>query len=143
MIKSIKALYEKYREIVNYVIAGGLTTLVSLGIYWGLTLTVFDPGNPLLLQAANVASWIGAVIFAYFINRSFVFRSENRNMVKEFTSFVLGRVGTLLMDMGSMFVMVTWLKWNDRLAKIIVQFIVLIGNYVISKFLVFRKKKDA
>ena len=43
MIKSIKALYEKYREIVNYVIAGGLTTLVSLGIYWGLTLTVFVP----------------------------------------------------------------------------------------------------
>ena len=140
MIRLIKDLYEKYREIVNYLIAGVLTTIVSLGIYYGMTFTILDPNNPFQLQVANVISWIGAVVFAYFINRSFVFRSENKNKLKEFIAFVAGRVGTLLMDMGTMFLMVTVLHIDDRIAKLVVQVIVTVGNYVISKLLVFNSK---
>lgn len=140
MIKFIKELYEKYREIVNYLIAGVLTTVVSLGIYYGLTFTILDPENPFQLQVANVLSWIGAVVFAYFINRSFVFRSENKNKLTEFIAFVAGRVGTLLMDMGTMFLMVTVMHIDDRIAKLVAQVIVTVGNYVISKLLVFNSK---
>ena len=66
------------REIIRYLIVGVLTTVVSLGTYYGLTLTVLDPDNAVQLQIANVLSWIAAVTFAYFANRKYVFRSENR-----------------------------------------------------------------
>ncbi len=140
MVTAIKNMYLKYQEIVNYLIAGVLTTIVSLAIYYGLTFTVLNPDNPFLLQAANVLSWIGAVVFAYFINRSFVFKSERNDRWKEFIEFVLGRVGTLLMDMGTMFLLVTVMGVNDKIAKLVVQVIVTVGNYVISKIFVFKKR---
>ena len=70
-------LYKKFSEIINYLIVGGLTTLVSLGVYYGLVLTILDPKHPVQLQIANVTSWIAAVTFAYFTNRVFVFKSKN------------------------------------------------------------------
>ena len=67
--EKVKALYLKYREQINYLIAGGLTTIVSLAAYWVCVNTFLDPANPLQLQAANIISWICAVTFAYFTNR--------------------------------------------------------------------------
>lgn len=140
MIKKAVEIYRKYKEIINYLIVGGCTTLVSLGAYYGLVFTVLDPKNPVKLQVANIISWIAAVTFAYFTNRIFVFESKNMNMVREAGSFFLSRVSTLLMDMGIMFAAVTLLGMNDKIAKLIVQVIVTIANYVISKFFVFQKK---
>ena len=73
-MQKIKELYLKYKEIINYLIVGVATTIVSLAIYYGLTLTVLDANNPIQLQVANVISWIGAVAFAYFTNKIFVFK---------------------------------------------------------------------
>ena len=73
----IKELYLKYKEIINYLIVGVLTTVVSLTVYYGLVLTVLNPKNPIQLQAANIASWICAVAFAYWANRKFVFESKS------------------------------------------------------------------
>ena len=64
-------LYKKHKEIVNYLIVGGLTTVVSLATYYGLTFTVLDPKKSVQLQVANIISWIAAVVFAYFTNRKF------------------------------------------------------------------------
>ncbi len=136
----IKELYLKYKEIVNYLIVGGLTTVVGLGVYYGLVLTVLNPKNGIQLQVANVLSWIAAVTFAYFTNRKFVFESKSENILQEATKFVLARVGTLLMDMGIMFVTVTVMGMNDKIAKLFVQVVVTIMNYVFSKFLVFKKE---
>ena len=133
---------ENYQEILRYLIVGVLTTVVSLGVYYGLTLTVLDPDNGVQLQIANVLSWIAAVTFAYFANRSFVFRSENRNMLQEAAAFFAARIGTLLMDMGIMFVFVTLRGANDRIMKLVVQVVVTIANYVFSKLMVFRKKTE-
>ena len=140
MINKAVELYRKYKEIINYLIVGGCTTLVSLGTYYGLVLTVLDPKDPVKLQAANILSWFAAVTFAYFTNRIFVFESKNKNMVREAGSFFLSRISTLLMDMGIMFVAVTLLGMNDKIAKLIVQVVVTIANYVISKFFVCLKK---
>lgn len=134
------ALYKKYKEIINYLIVGGLTTVVSLLAYYGCVLTIFDPENAIQLQAANIVSWIAAVTFAYFTNRKFVFESTNTNKLKEAAAFYGSRIVTLLMDMGCMFLMVTLFGINDKIAKLVVQVIVTIGNYILSKFLVFRKK---
>ena len=77
---SLKKLKSNYGEIISYLIVGVLTTVVSRGVYYGLVLTVLDPNDAILLQAANVISWVAAVTFAYFTNRKFVFKSKEKNM---------------------------------------------------------------
>ena len=139
VMETIKEIMSRYRELISYLIVGGLTTVVSLGAYYGCTLTVLDAAVPLQLQAANVLSWIAAVTFAYFTNRKYVFESRNQNMLKESGAFYASRLSTLLMDMGLMFLMVTILGWDDKIAKLIVQVVVTVANYVISKFFVFKK----
>ena len=133
-------LYKKYKEIINYLIVGVLTTVVSLGVYYACVLTFLDPNQAIQLQAANVISWIAAVTFAYFTNRKFVFESKNPDMLKEASAFVGARVATLLMDMLCMFIMVTCMGLNDKIAKLVVQVIVTVANYIFSKIFVFRKK---
>lgn len=133
-------LYKKYRELISYLIVGGLTTVVSLGVYYGCVLTFLDPEVAVQLQAANVLSWIAAVTFAYFTNRKYVFESKNENRLQEAAAFYGSRVTTLLLDMLCMFLMVTLMGWNDKVAKLIVQVLVTVANYILSKFLVFRKK---
>lgn len=132
-------MYKKNREIINYLIVGVLTTIVSLATYYLCVLTFLNPNIPLELQVANVISWIVAVTFAYFTNRKYVFESKNANILGEAAAFFAARVGTLLMDMGTMFVLVTLIGMNDKIAKLIVQVIVTVGNYVFSKLFVFNK----
>lgn len=138
----IKELYLKYKEIINYLIVGVLTTVVSLTVYYGLVLTVLNPRNPIQLQAANIASWICAVAFAYWANRKFVFESKSKEIVKEASAFVMARVGTLVMDMVFMFVTVSLFGMNDKVAKLLDQVMVTVANYVFSKLFVFKDKKE-
>ena len=138
-MEGIKAYYEKYREIITYLIVGGLTTVVSLGVYYACVLTFLDPGDPIQLQAANVISWVAAVTFVYFANRIFVFRSRRKDILSEAAAFTGSRVATLLMDMVCMFLMVTVAGINDKIAKLIVQVIVTVSNYIFSKFFVFHQ----
>ena len=135
----MKDLYIKYREIISYLIVGGLTTVVSLVTYYACVLTVLDPNHPIELQCANILSWIAAVAFAYVTNRRFVFQSKNKHMLREAGAFVASRVSTLVMDMALMFVMVTLGGLNDKIAKLAVQVVVTVANYVLSKFFVFHK----
>lgn len=46
------------------------------------------------------------------------------------------------MEMSTILVLVTVMGMNDKIAKLIVQVIITIANYVFSKFLVFRKKGE-
>ncbi|MEG2351329.1 MAG: GtrA family protein [Bacilli bacterium] len=134
-------LYKKHEEIVNYLIIGVLTTVVSLSTYYVCVLTFLDSKNSLQLQIANIFSWFLAVAFAYITNRIFVFRSKSKNITKEVYSFVSSRVITLLIDMFTMFVMVTELKISDKISKLIVQVIVILLNYSLSKKYVFKESK--
>ena len=133
-------IYKKYKEIINYLIVGVLTTVVSLAVYYICVITFLDPKNAIELQIANVISWIAAVTFAYITNRKFVFESKNPDMLKEASAFVGARIVTLLMDMFCMFIMVTCMGLSDKIAKLMVQVIVIVANYVFSKIFVFRKK---
>ena len=119
---------------------GGLTTVVSLGTYFICTATFLDPSNSLELQMANIISWVIAVGFAYVTNRIYVFKSKEKNYLKEVSSFVGARVFSLLLDMLTMFLIVSVFTWNDKIGKIISQVIVTIVNYVLSKLIVFKKK---
>ena len=140
LLKKIWKLYKKYEEIINYLIVGGLTTVVSLGTYYFCVYTFLDPENAFQLQLANIISWICCVTFAYFANRIFVFKSKRKDKLKEAVSFYSSRIATLLMDMGIMFVFVTLIGFNDKIMTLVVQVVVTILNYVLSKLLVFKKK---
>lgn len=140
MIKKIKQLYLKYQEIINYLIFGILTTLVSLATYYLLVLTILNPNKPIELQIANIISWITCVTFAYITNRKYVFKSNNQNILKEMFKFYSSRLTTLLIDMLFMYLFVTKLQFNDKIIKIIVQILIIIINYLLSKILVFKQK---
>ncbi|MBQ4066004.1 MAG: GtrA family protein [Clostridia bacterium] len=136
----IKALFEKYREIIMYLIFGVLTTLVSIATYFVCTKLFLDANNAVQLQAANIIAWIVSVTFAYFTNKKHVFQSEG-GVVKEMIKFYLSRLSTLLIDMGLMYLLVTLAGINDMISKIAVNIVVIVSNYVLSKFLVFKKEK--
>lgn len=139
MIEGLLFCYKKYKEIINYLIFGALTTIINLFSYYFLTNTILNPNQALNLQIANVISWIIALIFAYITNRKYVFNSSNDNLIKEINNFVGARVITLLFDMVIMFVGVTLFKFNDKIIKIISQILVIIFNYIFSKIFVFKK----
>lgn len=143
MLKIVLNLYNKYKEIINYLIFGVLTTIVNLVIKYILLFTILNPTNAFELQVAIIISWIAGVLFAYFTNRKFVFESKNENKLKEFISFVVARITTLLLEMFIMWFFVTLLKLNSDLYVVIftliAQVAVVIGNYIFSKLFVFKK----
>lgn len=127
-----------FREGFFYLIFGGLTTLVSIASYV-IFLKILD-GNALL---ANVISWIFAVSFAYITNRIWVFQSRHhgfREILKEILAFYLGRVATLLLEELILYIGINMLGIDKVVIKLIAQVIVLIGNYIISKFVVFHHR---
>ena len=140
IIKKVWNLYKKYDEMINYLIVGGLTTVVSLGTYYFCVYTFLNPNNAFQLQIANIISWISCVTFAYFTNRIFVFKSKRTDKLKEAISFYGSRIATLLLEMGIMFVFVTILHLNDKIIKLVAQVVITILNYVLSKLLIFKKK---
>lgn len=131
---------KKYREIVMYLIFGGLTTVVSLATYFVCTAFVLDAEHAVQLQIANMISWLVSVTFAYLTNKKYVFQSHN-TMSKEAGKFYLSRLSTLVIDMALMYLLVTMLDIDDAMAKIAVQIIVIVINYLLGKFLVFKEEK--
>ena len=152
-------------EIITYIIFGVLTTAVNLvtfyifkkifisigweGVFnkllgsagWDKALKLLGSGTDYL--DATVIAWTVAVIFAFVTNKLIVFESKSWKPAvagKEFVGFIGARLFSLLVELVFMFVMVTLLKWNDFVAKLIVQVIVVILNYVFSKLLIFKNK---
>ncbi len=143
-MNNIINLYKKYQEIINYLIVGVLTTVVSIVTYFLFSL-VLDIENNILFILANILSWICAVIFAYITNKKFVFNTTTSNKkeeIKVFSMFVSSRITTLLIELAFMFVTVKIILINDKIAKVIAQFIVIVLNYILSKLFVFKKKNN-
>lgn len=136
--------YKKYDEIINYLIFGVLTTLVTIITYAIFTNTFLSSKSALDIQIANVLSWIIAVTFAYLTNRKFVFKSkaQGSKRIKEIINFFLARISSLLVEMLFMYITVTLLSYNDFICKIIAQAIVIIFNYICSKLIIFKKEEN-
>lgn len=145
-MKKCIAYYKKHEEIINYIIIGGLTTVIALLVKYGLLFTILDSKNALELQIAVIASWISAVLFAYVMNRIIVFKSKSKEIIKEATKFISARIVTLLLDAFIMWFFVTLLKLNSDTQVVIVtlisQVLVMVGNYILSKLFVFKNKKE-
>ncbi len=140
MIEKMKALYVKYEEIVTYLIVGVLNTIVSWAAFFLCAYTILDAQVVWQNFLLSVISWVVGVVFGYFMNRRFVFKSKEPNIWKEFLQFSGGRISTWALDAVMMILMVNILTINEAFSKIFVSVLVMIGNYIISKFFVFRKK---
>lgn len=139
-------IYYDSPEVWNYLIVGGLTTVLAITTKLILLKTIFDQKDGLQLQLAEIISWIIAVLFAYITNRMFVFKSKDKNVFKELASFISGRIFTQLIQMLIMFIFVTLLAFNSDtwvlIFTLICQIMQIVLNYIISKIFVFNKKGE-
>ena len=123
-------------ELLRYLICGGVSTIVSFVSYFGLTLFM-GKSNAWTLQVANIGSWFCGVLVAFLISRFWVFhpaRTGITGIKKEIISFFSGRLFTLGVDMILMQILVFEFLFSQFLAKIIVQIVVTILNYILSKY---------
>lgn len=165
----MKKFWEKYREIVLYLVFGVLTTLVGMGTYFvllwaaerALSIPPDMPAYHAVRAVAQVTQWVLAVLFAYVTNKRFVFRVDGGDEGKRLGGFFAARLfslgvdsavtfGTVLVlgavgytafatDFGFLSFEVTFSA--DLWSKIAASVVVIVVNYVLSKFLVFRKEK--
>ena len=137
MVQKVKALLIKYWDIISYLFFGVLTTIVNYVVYlpcynlWGMSAVV-----------SNGIAWVIAVAFAYLTNKPFVFRSYDwsaKTVIPELSKFVSCRVGSGLAETLILFLAVDLMGWNGNLWKLLTNVLVVILNYIGSKFLVFKK----
>ena len=138
--RTIKGLYFNYKEVVNYLVFGGLTTIVNFVTYY-----IFARMIGIDEVVSSALSWFFSVLFAYITNKIFVYDSKTETktqLIKECVSFFLARIlSGILCDVGTFALMVKVFNINDILSKIVTQVMVVIVNYIFSKFIVFKKKK--
>lgn len=148
----MKKLFNKYKEIILYVVFGVLTTLVNFAAFWLLTEIL---GERLYL-ASNAAAWIISVVFAYVTNKLFVFESKSVKpgvVIKEIIEFFAARLFSFAVEEGGLLLFVKCLHFDNypieilsfqisgqMIAKVILAVIVVILNYIFSKFIIFAKK---
>lgn len=152
VIVMIKKLFNKYKEIILYVVFGVLTTLVNFAAFWLLS-KLF--GEKLYL-INNAIAWIISVVFAYITNKLFVFESKSFKpgvIIKEVIEFFAARLFSFAVEEGGLLLFVKCLHFDNysikllsfeisgqMIAKVILAVIVVILNYFFSKFIIFAKK---
>lgn len=136
MYEKLKALYEKYRSTVIYLIFGVLTTVVNYAVYLPLYNFAHWPA-----AVCNGVAWVAAVIFAYVTNKLYVFESKSwdSGVLSELLRFVGSRVASGAIETVSLLLTVDILGWNGNVMKLLLAVFVIVFNYVLSKFFVFKK----
>ena len=153
MMKIIKELLVKYKELITYVLFGVLTTIVNFFSFWIFTEAF---GEDLYL-INNAVAWLVGVVFAYVTNKLFVFESKSwklKVISKEIMGFLGARIFSFLVEEGGMFLFVSVLGFGEKsltllgftitgqfIVKILLAVIVVVLNYIFSKFFIFRKQE--
>ncbi|RKD32185.1 GtrA family protein [Lacrimispora algidixylanolytica] len=137
----LKKIWRKLmsREVISYLIFGVLTTLVNWVFYGSMVKTGID------YRIATAAAWVVSVLFAYVVNKIFVFQSYNMHLgylIKEVISFTACRVVSGVMELVLMVIMVSWLNMGEYVSKVLVSVVVVVANYVFSKLFIFRKSEE-
>lgn len=127
-------------RIVKYIFFGGLTTLVNIFSFF-----LLRNFSSLSVNIANIISIIIAIIFAYLVNSRYVFETICKNKtdkLEEFIKFVSARISTMLIEVVGVYMLLEIFKINDYVSKVLIQFVVLILNYIFSKLIVFKYKNE-
>lgn len=166
MIRKFKEYMEthpKQAELLRYLVAGGLTTLLSMVIHYGLCFLLaekdaFAGGNliawvadtinkatPAQMSVASAVSWVISVLFAFWINRVMVFQVEKASVGKvatELLQFAGSRIVSFLVFEQGMMLLLKAIGVSNIVNRIIVLVFVMVFNYVASKFWIFKEKKE-
>lgn len=136
-MEKLKQLWEKHKELILYVFFGGCTTLINIISYFACRELMHLPVVP-----ADVLAWLVSVIFAYVTNKLFVFESKSWRLMlvlKEGAAFLAARVFSLGVDVAMLYVTVTVLGWWELPMKVLANVVVIVINYIFSKWIIFRK----
>lgn len=141
MIDFIKRFIKS--EIFLYLFIGFLTTVINVLVFEILrrALNVNSDGG-IAWKVAEVISFIVAVVFAFFANKLVVFKSSDMSFSvigKEITSFFTARVITEVINIIIMWYMIDLKNCNELFTKIIASIVVIVLNYIFSKFIIFKK----
>lgn len=137
----IKKIWDKVmnREVISYLVFGVLTTLVNWAVYGVMVRSGID------YRISTAAAWVVSVLFAFIVNKIFVFQSYDLHLgfvMKEVVSFTACRAASGVMEMVLMVMMVSWLNMDEYVSKVLVSIVVVIVNYVFSKLFIFRKSEE-
>lgn len=127
-------------ESIRYILIGVTTTLVNIGIFQGLLLFGAD------YRIANLCAVVLCKIYGFFANKIIVFRSHSRNMqdlLAEVARFVCARGFSGIVDYFGLIIAVELIGFDKILSKYLISILVIVINYLMGKFVVFRRKKDA
>ena len=117
LIPWIRRMFQKYRDIILYLIFGALTTAVNWAVYYPLyNLAGWSGGT------SKIVAWIAAVIFAYLTNKPFVFGSHDWSLkvvMPELLKFFGCRVGSGVLEIGVIFLTVDLLGWNGNIMNVV------------------------
>lgn len=149
--KQLLANREEMLELVRYLIAGVLTTLVSLVVSYGCYILLsenhtINGANTLQLMVGNAVSWVVAVLFAFWINRKMVFRVQGGTAAskrREFLEFIVARVASWALLEEGFAALLKLLGISNLWNRLIVLVLVTVFNYVASKFWVFKPRAGA
>ena len=134
----LSKLYYKYRQVWLYLFFGFATTLVNIASY-EIIVNVLN----IDYLISNILAWVIAATFAYFTNKIIVFESKvnnNKEKIKEVISFFSARLFSLGIDMVIMYIGVSILLFNDTIIKVLANIVVIVINYFLSKFIIFKKQ---
>lgn len=139
----MKELYKKYKKIILYIIVGFISAFTNLFIYYGLRYTLLIKKTTLNVQVSNVLGFIAALVVGYVLYNHLVFETNKKGKegIKQFFSFAITRIFTLLLSVLILYIFVTLLNYNDKIVKILAEIVVTIINYFVSNYIVFRKKE--
>lgn len=132
-------LYKKYEEGINYLIFGFLAFVLNYVLY-----LLFESLLHMNYLLATALSWVLTVVFAYWTNHTFVFKSKTvsgTGLLKEFISFIGARIATELLELLLMYLLVDVIDMNSWIAKLIGQTVVIVTNYFLSKLWIFKEKE--
>ncbi|MDO4648510.1 MAG: GtrA family protein [Eubacteriales bacterium] len=127
-----------HNDVIRYIFFGGCTTLVNLISFYILRRLNVN------LNIANLISIVLAILFAYVVNSRFVFQDHCETLkdhLAPFCKFISARGATMIIELLGVWLFVECLHWGDMIGKFITQFVVLVLNYVFSKFFVFTTGK--
>lgn len=128
---------EKKREMIQYIIWGVLSAVLNVGLFQILILGSVD------YRIANLITIIVVKIFCYVTNKFFVFRTPYEGLkvlLKEMMAFIFARGVTSILDYVGVLVLVELFKCQEMFSKCVMAVVVVVVNYIFSKFFVFKKK---
>lgn len=135
-MEKIKNLYKKYHEQIAYVFYGGLTTAVNF-LTFGLLADLLCIDE----MAAQLIAWFVSVLFAFVTSKFRVFKNgHSGHAFHEFLGFFGARTLSGVVENGGFWIFAERLDYNDYIVKLVLAVFVVVSNYALSKFLIFRKK---